>query len=221
MPEKKALVIGIGSTIGKHIALQLEADGYTVYGSYCNTLTPGPRNYPCDLRSQAQVDALFGRFGYLNVVVLAAFPFFEADPFDWHAFEEAQTFHTGNMRAIWQASRTLDPGGRIVNILGQCVRNGLPSAPHYSAYFAAMHNFSKSVNGHPQYGKRGRVSMIDVLLAAVDTREWNGVSPEVKATYEARMSQFIQPAEVARRVVFELSCEVMATELVVDGYVLV
>ncbi|KKT68462.1 MAG: hypothetical protein UW64_C0018G0010 [Microgenomates group bacterium GW2011_GWC1_44_37] len=221
--NKQALVFGSSSDIGRCISTELVRAGYIVTGTYFNTRGFGHKLVHCDIRDLTQVDRVFDYFSVntLDVVVLSAFPFLENDPFDWSAFMEAQRFHAGHMRAMVNSFHALKRGGRIVNILGQCVRNGLPAAPHYSAFFAQMHNFAKSVNGNPRYGKSDQINMLDVLLAAVDTREWNGVSQSVKAAYEQKMGKFIQPEEVARRVLFELSCQTMATELVIDGSVLV
>lgn len=177
----------------------------------------------CDIRDLDQVDKVFASITELDLLVTSAFPFLEDNPFNWAAFENAQRLFAGHVRAMHNASTLMTNGGRMVNILGQCVRNGLPSAPHYSMFFAALHNYGKSINGNPRYGKarKNPIQVLDVLIAASDTREWDGVSAAVKASYEKGMSQFIPPEEVALRVLFELGLEVMATELVVDGYVLV
>ncbi|HSV94579.1 MAG TPA: SDR family NAD(P)-dependent oxidoreductase [Spirochaetia bacterium] len=215
--KKVALIFGASSTIGGCISKELSQE-YETINTYFHT--PIPNAFKVDIRDFDQIDYLIKNLPRLDVLVLSSFPFIEADPFDFNSYSQTESIHTGHMRAICDAAPLLmKNNGRIVNILGQCVRNGLPAAPHYSAFFAAMHNFGKSVNG--TYGKSKKISVVDVLLAAVDTREWNGISPEIKKRYEEKMSQFISPSEVAKRVAFELSCEVMATELVIDGYVLV
>ena len=46
---------------------------------------------------------------------------------------------TGSHRANTRAEAIMRPGGKIINMLDQCVARGLPGGAFYSAAFAFLH----------------------------------------------------------------------------------
>ncbi len=101
-------------------------------------------------------------------------------------------------------------------MLGQCVDRGLPGGAFYSAAFAFLHNYGNSINAGE--GKAGTISVCDLLLGPVDTREWSGLSDEVVERYKAKVSQFISPQQVADTVAFLAKQPVMPRKFVLDAY---
>ena len=107
-------------------------------------------------------------------------------------------------------------GGKVINILGQCVERGLPGGAFYSAAFAFLHNYGNSINGRE--GKAGKILICDLLLGPVDTREWNGLSEEIVLRYRTKVSQFVSPQQVAETVAFLARQEVMPSTFKLDAY---
>lgn len=219
---KKCLVLGGGSDIGAAVIRELHAS-YDVTWTYFSSprtaeSLPG-RRMKCDLRSTRSISHLFddrGGLANLDLVVTAAFPFLESDNFDFQAYLRAEEFLRGHVYAFTRVAETMNRDGRIINMLGQCVERGLPGAAFYSAAFAFLHNYSNSING--QEGKAGKLSVCDLLLGPVDTREWDGLSPEVVARYKSRVSQFISTQQVAQTVRFLAESAVMPSTFKLDAY---
>lgn len=107
-------------------------------------------------------------------------------------------------------------GGKIFNLLGQCIERGLPGAAFYSAAFAFLHNWGNSINGRE--GKAGKVAVCDLALGPVNTRTWSGLSDEVVARYKAKVQQFIPPAQVAETILFLANQPVLPSTFKLDAY---
>ncbi|MDO8669550.1 MAG: hypothetical protein Q7K65_04620 [Candidatus Buchananbacteria bacterium] len=214
---KNCLVIGGGSDIGAAIVRELDLD-YNVLWTFCHTERkdlPGKRFF-CDMTNEKSIGELFQAIDDLDLVVMAAFPFMEGDSFDFQAYLDAEAFLRGHIFALTYAADCLLDKGRIINILGQCVERGLPGAAFYSAAFAFLHNWGNSVNGSE--GKAGGMCVCDLLLGPVNTREWDGLSPEVVERYKAKVRNFIEPQQVAETVKFLAAQAVMPSTFKLDAY---
>jgi NAD(P)-dependent dehydrogenase (short-subunit alcohol dehydrogenase family) len=209
-------VIGGGSDIGRAIIEQL-APEYDIVWSYCNTnVDQSGLKVKCDLRDVRQITELFNYLDELDLMVTAAFPFIESENFDFDAYLQVETFQRAHVFAMTRAAQIMNEGGKIINILGQCVDRGLPGGAFYSAAFAFLHNYGNSINARE--GKAGKISVCDLLLGPVDTREWSSLSAEVVDRYKAKVSQFITPQQVAETVAFFAKQPVMPRTHVLDAY---
>lgn len=215
---KHALVIGGGSDIGSAVVRALIADGWNVTWTYFNTFRDQPgTGIRCDLRDLAQVESLFCLVSELDLVVTAAIPFLEADNLDFAGYLAIEPFLRAHVYAMTVGAKSaMRPDGRIVNMLGQCVERGLPGGAFYSGAFAYLHNLGQSINGRE--GKAGGISVCDILLGPVDTREWNGLSADVVERYRAKVRQFITVAQVADTVRFLAGQPVMPSTFKLDAY---
>ncbi len=217
---KKALILGGGSDIGGAIVRELSPD-HEVTSTYFHSaaeaaLLPG-KIMQCDIRDLQQIQAVIDEVGEnIDLLITSAFPFLEGDNLDFNAYLEAQAFLTGHVYAILTAAKKMNHGGRIINILGQCVERGLPGGAFYSGSFAFLHNLSNSINARE--GKAGKVAACDLLLGPVDTREWTGLSTEVVDRYKAKVVDFIKPEQIARTTRFLVGEAVMPSTFKLDGY---
>ncbi|NTW13426.1 MAG: SDR family oxidoreductase [Candidatus Moranbacteria bacterium] len=222
MKQKKALVIGGGSDIGSAIVKALHAAGYDVVWTYFHTFRPeNPgKGICCDLRDMEQVKVLFsGLFDDLrdfDLMVTAAIPFLESDNFDFGGYLAIRPFLDAHVYAITSAKAFMSHGGRIINMLGQCVKKGLPGAPFYSGAFTLLHNLGKSINAVE--GRAGELSVCDFLLGPVETREWDGLSEDMVNEYRSKVVRFISPKQIADTVVFTAIQEVMPNTCELDAY---
>jgi len=199
---KNCLVIGGGSDIGGAIVRQLHAAGHNVTSTYFHSCEqakklPG-KIIKCNLNHVVEILDVLDVTGNLDLLVTSAFPFIEAHNFDYGAYLEAETILRGHIFAITNAVKIMNRGGKIINILGQCVERGLPGAAFYSAAFAFLNNYGNSVNG--KEGKEGKVQVCSLLLGPVDTREWSGLSEDVVKRYKTKVADFISTKQVAKTV---------------------
>jgi NAD(P)-dependent dehydrogenase (short-subunit alcohol dehydrogenase family) len=222
MGKKTCLVLGGGSDIGGAIVRKLHDDGYFVYSTYFNSekealKLPG-RHIKCDLTDINQVAELFmgDEFEAPDLMITSAFPFIEGDNFDFNKYVEVEKFLGGHVFAMTCASQRMAHGGKIVNILGQCVERGLPGGAFYSAAFAFLNNYGNSINARE--GKTGKLQVCSLLLGPVDTREWSGLSPEIVDRYKAKVIDFIKPQQVAETVAFLCSQPIFPSTFKLDAY---
>jgi NAD(P)-dependent dehydrogenase (short-subunit alcohol dehydrogenase family) len=215
--KKTCLILGGGSDIGSAIVKEL-ASSHVVHWTSFNTKPradqPGIHRM-CDLRDVEQVRRVFEELPQMDVLVTAAFPFLESDNLDFAGYLAVEPFLRAHVLAITLAAEKMK-GGKIFNILGQCVERGLPGGAFYSGAFAFLHNYANSING--KEGKARKVSICDLLLGPVDTREWSGLSPDVVLRYKAKVAQFISPQQVAETVRFLESQEVLPSTFKLDAY---
>jgi NAD(P)-dependent dehydrogenase (short-subunit alcohol dehydrogenase family) len=139
-----AIIIGLGSDMGREIASRLAADGWQVKGTHHRTAPGGFESTPCDLGSSGSVEAA-GRWlaerckGWRVVVVAAGTeepvgPFWDCDQDDWDRAVRINTL------APLRLVRTLYPlreqGGApsVAFFSGSGTNN---AAPAYSAYAAS------------------------------------------------------------------------------------
>lgn len=215
---KKCLVIGGGSDIGREAVIAASQQGYDVIWTYRNSdIANVGTKFRCDIREQGDIDRLFEMLGAQNIdlCITASFPFIESDNFNFDAYLEVERILRGHVYALTQVATRMS-GGKIFNVLGQCVERGLPGGAFYSAAFAFLHNWANSINGRE--GKTGKVSVCDLLLGPVDTREWSGLSEEVVARYKAKVQQFISPRQVAETILFLASQPVLPSTFKLDAY---
>lgn len=199
---KTLLVAGSSSDIGKAVVFRgMEKDWNTI-GTYFSTQPQGHEVFYCDLSSPDSIEAFFDQLGErkIDAIVMSSFPFLTSDPLNIVQANEAISLLSGHIRFLSLAIRLLVDGGRVINILGQCVNSGLVEASHYSGAFAYMHNLAAAINSHPKYGKTGKVWITDLLLALVDTRELNGMTEEDKKRYTESMVRIITDEDVAYQV---------------------
>lgn len=220
-PEK-ALVIGGGSDIGGAITRELDGAGYSVVSTYFQSEDqaidlPGAIQQ-CDLRDLEQIDRVMQFVGdRLDVLVTAAMPFLEGGSLDFEEYQKIEAILRGHVYAMCEAAKKKHAESlRVFHMLGQCVERGLPGAAHYSGAFAYLDNLGGSING--KEGKVGEVEVCNFRLGPVDTREWDGLSDEIRQRYEEKVRAFIQPEEVARHVRHLLSQRVMPSTFKLDGY---
>lgn len=214
---KKCLVIGGGSDIGASIVKTMHKSGYEVYWTFFNTERRDmpSKGIKCDLRNQENIRGVFRKFSSIDVLVMAAFPFFEDDNLDFDGYIKAEKFLRGHILSMILASEKMN-NGKIFNILGQCVERGLPGGAFYSGSFAFLHNFGNSINARE--GKQSKVSVCDLLLGPVDTREWNGLSEEVINRYKSKVKDFINPQQVADSVAFFSEQPILPSTFKLDAY---
>jgi len=216
------LVIGAGSDIGKQIAIRLST-GNIITGTYYNSPieagTCAGNFFQCNLTSKTQICNLIHQVPYrIGLIVTAAMPFIEGDSFDYNKYLEIEAILRGHIYLLCQLKQQekLSPDCRIINMLGQCVERGIPGAAFYSAAFAFLHNWGHSVNG--KEGKAGEISVCDLLLGPVDTREWANLSTETLARYSTRVKQFLTVEDVADAVHYISNMEVMPSTFKWDSY---
>src|SRR3989344_4932377 len=201
--KKNVLVLGGASDIGRAIVAEFHPD-YSVFSTYFNSgdvakILPG-KVMQCDIRDLDQISHVFGEVPPLDIMVTCAFPFLEGHNLDFQEYQRAEAYLKGHVYTITLAAQKMNKGGKIFNLLGQCVERGLPGGAHYSAAFAYLHNLGNSINARE--GKSGDLSICDLLLGPVDTREWAGLSEEVIQRYKQKVVAFIQPQQVAKTVRF-------------------
>lgn len=216
---KTLLVAGSSSDIGREIVYRAMDNGWQTVGTFNSTLPQGHEVFHCDLKDSNSIDEFFRRLEgrKLDAVVMSSFPFLTSDPMDIDQANEAISLLAGHIRFLSLATKRLASGGRIINILGQCVNSGLVEASHYSGAFAYMHNWAAAVNSHPRYGKAGKVWITDLLLALVDTRELYGMTDEDKDRYAASMLRLITAEEVAYQVFAQIESPFPVTSVMMDG----
>ena len=218
MPTKKTvLIIGAGSTIGQAVAQTMTEAGHNVICTHFHTEIKQGGAIRCDLRDFEQVKVLFDVLPkQIDILVTAAIPYLEASALDFEGYMAIRPFLDAHVYIMIEAAKRMR-NGKIFNMLGQYVDRGLPSGPFYSGAFAFLHNLGHSLNARE--GKQRKVSVLDLLLGPVETREWDGLSAEVVAEYRSKVSQFVPPQLVADTVRFWSEQPVMPTKLVLDaGY---
>ena len=213
---KRVLVLGGGSDIGSAIVKALSVDNDVVWTFHKTYREQPGRAINCDLTDIDDLGRTLGNVGSVDLLVTAAFPFLECENSDFVEYMRAEKFLRAHVFTMTLMLHTMNPEGKIVNVLGQCVERGLPGAAFYSAAFAFLHNFGNSINARE--GKAGKVSVCDLLLGPVDTREWDGLSQEIVKRYKSKMLDFISPEQVADTVRFLTSQRIMPSIFKLDGY---
>lgn len=213
---KKCLILGGGSDIGAATITALAQEFEIVWTFFATNRSDLPgKSIRCDLRDIGQVSELLNQIDSLDLLVTSSFPFLESANLDFDGYIQSERFLRSHVLILTEVGKKMN-GGKIINILGQCVERGLPGAAFYSASFAFLHNYGNSVNGRE--GKAGKVSICDLLLGPVDTREWSGLSEEVVFRYRTKVAQFISPRQVAETVAFLARQEVMPSTFKLDAY---
>ena len=216
---KTLLVAGSSSDIGTEVVFEGMERGWSTIGTFYSTLGQAHEIYLCDLSDDDSIRSFFKKLGNrrIDAVVMSSFPFLTADPMNIDHSKQALALLDGHIQFMIKASERLVEGGRIINILGQCTNSGLVEAPHYSAAFSYMDNWSKSVNSHPDYGRKGKLWITNLLLALVETREIAGMTEEVKKGYAKSMTRLIQDTEVAQQVWSLIESPYPISSVMMDG----
>jgi len=139
-----AIIVGLGSDIGRELAARFVADGWTVIGTHRNTPPGSFESTPCDLASAASVVAA-GRWlsercrGWRALVVAAGTeepvgPFWDCDAEDWDRGVRINTLSP--LRLVRTLYPLRDQGGApaVAFFSGSGTNN---AAPAYSAYAAS------------------------------------------------------------------------------------
>lgn len=216
---KNVLIFGGASDIGKAIVSEFHPD-YAVVSTYFNSeevakTLPG-KVIRCDITNLGNIEKVFDQVPTLDLMVTSSFPFLENNNLDFLGYLRAEAYLRGHVYAFTQAAKKMNKGGKIFNILGQCVERGLSGGAFYSAAFAYLHNYGNSINA--KEGKAKELSICDILLGPVDTREWDGLSEEVVARYKQKVAGFIDPKQVARTVKFLAEEEITPSTFKLDAY---
>lgn len=216
--QKKCLILGGGSDIGRAIVAEFARKDHEVFWTYWNTRVEQPGTViSCDLRDTEQTREMLEMVGGgIDLLVTSSMPFLESDNLDFEGYVAIEPFLRAHVYVFTRMRDLMNHDGRIVNMLGQCVERGLPGGAFYSAVFAFLHNLGNSINGRE--GKMKRLSVCDILLGPVDTREWSGLSDEVITRYRSRVAQFLSPEQVAQTVRFIAESEVMPSIFKLDAY---
>ena len=166
MPNGTALITGASRGIGKEIALELARNGYRVAVNYFNdpapmvdatmgeirSLQPDSIAIPADIRSSAQVTAMFERvmaeFGRVDLLVNNAGvqtwkPLLEVTEQEWDLVVDTNL--KGCFLCTQQAARIMKEqrGGCIVNLGSGCNKLAFPSLVAYTASKGGIEMFTK------------------------------------------------------------------------------
>lgn len=220
MSEKKvALIIGGTSDIGQAIIKVLEVE-YQIYFTYFSNDELAKRTsgvgMHCDIQNIRSIRMVFRQFPKLDLMVTCAFPFIENDVLEFSSYLETEPYLRGHVVAVCEAAKKMNSGGKVINLLGQCVDRGLAGAPYYAAAYAYLRNLAMSINA--SHGRAGRLSVHDILLGPVNTKLWRGVSKEVMTRYRNLVARFIEPREVAEAVLYIARSEIGPTTFKLDAF---
>lgn len=220
---KKALVLGGSSDIGSAIVKKLSFAGYVVHDTYyehpgklIHGLGEKVIHHECDLTLLSHVEAMIRHIGEVDLLVTAAFPFIESDNLDFDGYDKNEKFLRAHVFVICEVAKKMNKGGKVINLLGQCVDKGLAGGAFYSASYAFLHNLSMSINS--QEGRQGQVSSHDLLLGPVDTSMWKGLSEDVLQRYKEKVLDFIEPEAVADAVLYIAESKIGPTKFKLDAF---
>ncbi len=144
-----AAFIGIGSDIGRELALRYAVDGWTVWGTFRNRsglegLPSGIRLTPCDLTSQSGIAAAVGAFRHeglsWDVLVIAAGteepigPFWECDGDAWDQGVQVNALAPLRLVRYLYPMRNKSGAPSVAFFSGSGTNK---AAPAYSAYSAS------------------------------------------------------------------------------------
>ncbi|WP_329131203.1 SDR family oxidoreductase [Streptomyces sp. NBC_01476] len=186
-PARIAVVTGAGSGVGRAVAVELAAGGWTVALAgrrpdpleETATLAPGSFPVPCDVTRPSDVTALFSavrkRCGRLDLLFNNAGAFGPAVPLEDLAFDQWRAVVDVNLhgaflcaQAAFRQMKEQDPqGGRIVNNGSISAHVPRPQSIAYTATKHAMTGLTKSLSldGRPY---RIACGQIDIGNAATD-----------------------------------------------------
>lgn len=216
--KKNILLFGASSDVGEKIIEELKEE-YNIYGTkYQGNIKNNLINkQKCDIRNLEDIDKVYSKTPSLDAVIFSSFPEILEDAKDFEGYLKAEALLKGYMYAITKAMNgQLNPNGKIINILGQCVNHGLVGAPYMGMAFAAMHNFSKSVNA--KYGRNEEFAIYDLLMGPIATKMWDRVPGQVVNDNKQKTNSFVDPAIVASYVNQILKHPIGPTEIVIDGF---
>ena len=219
MKKGNALILGGTSDIGVSTIKTLKKY-FQIYFTYYSNASrarrlPGIR-YQCDVTNIAQVAEVFQKVPSLDLMVTAAFPYTPTNSLDYHGYREVEPYLRGHVAAICLASEKMKSGGKIINLLGQSAIYGMPGGAHYSASFAYLKILGDVINA--EHGRKGKISVHNILLGPVDTKIWKNVSNSVIKKYRRRVQRFMSPQEVAEIIKQIALSEIGPTQLIYDAF---
>lgn len=221
---KTALVTGASRGIGKEIALELARSGYRVAVNYFNDpasmvdatmaeihgLQPDSMAIPADIRSSAQVAAMFAKvmaaFGHLDLLVNNAGvqtwkPLLEVTEEEWDLVIDTNL--KGCFLCTQQAARCMKDhgGGSIVNLGSGCNKLAFPSLVAYTASKGGIEMFTKEAA--VELGRYGiRVNCI--APGSIESERTRQENPDYAGTWSkiTPLGRVGTAADIAPTVVF-------------------
>lgn len=180
--EKKAIIIGCSTGIGRALAMKLSREGYIVglTGRDPEKLEALQPELPgksfflrIDVRHTGEaingLNGLIGRMGGMDLLVINAGVLFQNPEFTWHAEEETAKVNVMGFMAMANvgANYFLKKGsGTLVGISSVAGHRGSGRAPAYNASKAFMINY---LEGLRQKLSGTPVTVIDIRPGFIDT----------------------------------------------------
>jgi hypothetical protein len=204
--SRNILIIGSDEPLAYQLGDAFMNNGDKVFGSYTHTEPKNIvayRRFQCDTTSATQMKKLFHSHlidaiwpAWLDMVIIAGFPFLKTKPLDLEEFQKVQQLQEGHLRAMIHAAGMMPYRGKLVNILKHLSPDEELSAPHYSAACAAILKFSKLINNEAK-----NLQILDVLIQNGSTQ--------------------LEPSEVVENIFLQINREMMPTELLIDDGLLI
>ncbi len=234
--NKIALVTGASTGIGRATAIALAKEGCSVVINFksdhesakkvldeCNQYSKGNMLFCADVSNEGEVSEMCVKikqqFSHLDIVVNNAGIFDESDnPTNLEAFENLFRNNFLSVVVVIKHILSLMPEGKIVNVSSIHGRlgHGRPSAAAYSAFKAALENYTKNL------AKKlaPKILVNAVAPGRVATSMWGNPDPKEQEELGRvhLIKRMIQPEEIADAIVFLVKNEAMCGEvLTIDG----
>jgi NAD(P)-dependent dehydrogenase (short-subunit alcohol dehydrogenase family) len=205
--NRRAVVTGASSGIGRAIAEKLLDEGWSVLG-LCRTdpgiTHPGMKFVPVDLLDAGAFDSVLANVGSVDAIVHSAglLRVGRHDEMDLQDGEKMWRLHMHcAAQLIKQVTPGMPDGGRIV-LIGSRVAEGVAGRSLYAASKAALIGFSRSVAA--EVAPR-QITVNVIAPGATDTPMLRDPSRMSAAPKIPPIGRFVKPTEIAELAAFLLS----------------